>query len=188
MSGIVYLQNNQAITTSRLVAEKFNKNHYHVVRTINELVRGLSNFGDTPLFESTTYYNEQNGQEYPMYYMNRDGFALLVMGFTGKKALQFKLDFIEAFNEMEQKIRDGLRPDVSALSMEEIGHLLIEKGKELKTAKQRIAELESVVNDPNVRMTRLENKVDRRLSELEDLVRGSIRAELIMKAEEGLGV
>lgn len=55
------------------------------------------------MFEKSTYTNERNRQ-YPMYYINRDGFALLAMGFTGKKALQFKLSYIQAFNEMEKQI------------------------------------------------------------------------------------
>ena len=58
----------------------------------------------TPMFEETTYIHEQNGQTYPMYYLNRDGFTLLAMGFTGKKALQFKLQYIDAFNRMEEML------------------------------------------------------------------------------------
>jgi phage antirepressor YoqD-like protein len=60
----------------------------------------------TPMFEETTYVNEQNGQEYPMYIMNRDGFSLLTMGFTGKQALRFKLDYIRAFNQMEEMVKN----------------------------------------------------------------------------------
>lgn len=46
-------------------------------------------------------YIAQNGKENPMFIMNRDGFNLLTMGFTGSKALNYKLEFIEAFNKME---------------------------------------------------------------------------------------
>ena len=56
------------------------------------------------MFQKSTYTNEQNGQTYPMYLMNRDGFTLLAMGFTGKKALQFKLAYIDAFNTMEAEL------------------------------------------------------------------------------------
>ena len=45
-----------------------------------------------------------------MYYMNRDGFSLLAMGFTGKKAIDFKLKFIEAFNKMEEHIKNENKP------------------------------------------------------------------------------
>lgn len=57
------------------------------------------------MFVKGTYVNSQNGQSYPEYYMNRDGFTLLAMGFTGSKALQFKLQYIDAFNEMEQQVK-----------------------------------------------------------------------------------
>lgn len=50
----------------------------------------------------SSYIHEQNGQKYPKYYMNRDGFSLLVMGFTGKEAIEWKMRYIDAFNRMEQ--------------------------------------------------------------------------------------
>ena len=50
--------------------------------------------------------HEYRGQKFPMYLMNRDGFILLVMGFTGKKALEWKLKYIEAFNAMEKQLRE----------------------------------------------------------------------------------
>lgn len=56
------------------------------------------------MFCKTTYVNKQNNQTYPMYLMNRDGFSLLVMGFTGAKALEWKLKYIQAFNEMEKDL------------------------------------------------------------------------------------
>lgn len=61
------------------------------------------------MFEETTYIHPQNGQEYPMFVMNRDGFTLLAMGFTGDKALRFKLDYIKAFNAMEETIKNPHR-------------------------------------------------------------------------------
>ena len=54
-----------------------------------------------------SYTHPQNHQEYKMYYMNKDGFTLLAMGFTGKKAMQFKLDYIQAFNQMEKVIQEN---------------------------------------------------------------------------------
>src|SRR5690554_5793386 len=60
------------------------------------------------MFHEDTY--ENRGKQYPMYYMNRDGFTLLAMGFTGKKALEFKLKYIEAFNRMEQQLKELNQP------------------------------------------------------------------------------
>ena len=80
---LVFIKNDTPLTTSRTVAEKFGKNHQHVMRDIRTLIQqmgGVSNFGQTPMFTETTWTNEQNGQTYPQYLMTRDGFALLAMG------------------------------------------------------------------------------------------------------------
>lgn len=91
------------VTTSLLVAEKFEKEHKHVLDAIRNLV--AENSAASSLFFESQY--ENRGKYYPMFIMSRDGFSLLVMGFTGKQALQFKLDFIDAFNKMEQVIKTG---------------------------------------------------------------------------------
>lgn len=94
--------NDQAVTSSLLIAEKFEKSHDNVLKAIRKMVdEGIVKNNETPMFEETTYINEQNKQAYPMFLMNRDGFTLLAMGFTGKKAMQFKLEYIKAFNKME---------------------------------------------------------------------------------------
>ncbi|MDY5481880.1 MAG: Rha family transcriptional regulator [Veillonella caviae] len=59
----------------------------------------------TKFFQETS--SVYRGQQFPFYLMNRDGFSLLAMGFTGKKALQWKLKYIEAFNEMEETLKQG---------------------------------------------------------------------------------
>ena len=111
-ADLVFIRNNQALTDSRIVAEYFGKRHDNVVRDIRDLIEqigGILKNEETPLFEEATYIHEQNGQSYPMYYMNRDGFTLLAMGFTGKEALQFKLAYIAKFNEMERTL-SNLKP------------------------------------------------------------------------------
>jgi len=95
--------------SSRVLAEKFEKEHFNVVRDIENLIKGVLKIEDTPLnnyFIENTYINNQNNQKYKEYLITRDGFALLVMGFTGKKALAWKLKYIEAFNQMESFIRE----------------------------------------------------------------------------------
>lgn len=107
MDNLVTVYSHQLVTDSRQVAEHFGKRHDHVMRDINSLVKGLPKNGDTQrMFFKASYTNEQNMQTYPMYYMNRDGFSLLVMGFTGAKALEWKLRYIEAFNTMEKALRE----------------------------------------------------------------------------------
>lgn len=106
-SSLVVMKNKQAVTSSLQVAETFGKDHNHIIRDIEKLLEGLSKNGHTQhMFVKGTYVNEQNSQQYSMYYMNRDGFTLLAMGFTGYRALQFKLKYIEAFNVMEQTIKE----------------------------------------------------------------------------------
>lgn len=106
MNELVYLKTEEAMTDSLTVAESFGKQHTKVIRAIENLMEGLPKNGDTPLFVKTWYKHPQNGERYPKYLMNRDGFSLLVMGFTGKKALEWKLKYIDAFNKMESVITE----------------------------------------------------------------------------------
>jgi len=103
MNQLVFKSNNQAVTSSRNIARDFNKQHKHVLDAIDEIKGVAENSAD--LFYETTYIHDQNKQEYREYLMNRDGFTLLVMGFTGKQAMQFKLDYMNAFNRMEQQLK-----------------------------------------------------------------------------------
>lgn len=105
--SLVTIQKKEVITTSLVVSEFFGKNHRDVLHAIRELIKGCAQFYAYPLFIESSYVNSQNGQKYPMYLMNRDGFSLLAMGFTGAKALEFKLAYINAFNEMEEQLRNN---------------------------------------------------------------------------------
>lgn len=110
---ILSTQNGEPVASSRQIAESFGKDHNHVLRDIKALQEGLPKNGQTPMFYKTEYTHEQNGQTYPMYLMNRDGFTLLAMGFTGKAALEWKLKYIQAFNEMEKKLSVPQMPKLS---------------------------------------------------------------------------
>lgn len=105
---IIKINNDEVVVvSSRKVAEDFGKRHDHILRDIDAL---MSNMGVTQnwgnLFIETKYQHEQNKQWYKEYLLTRDGFSLLVMGFTGAKALQWKLKYIEAFNEMEEALKN----------------------------------------------------------------------------------
>lgn len=103
------------MVSSKEVAEKFGKEHKDVLRAIREL-QVPDNFNErnfTPISETDGY-----GREQPVVYMTKDGFFLLAFGFTGKKALQWKLGFLEAFNKMEYAITQelpALRAEVESL-------------------------------------------------------------------------
>lgn len=100
MKDLVSIINNQAVTSSRMVADKFGKRHEHVIDAIRNLL--VTDITVTKMFREDAY--EYRGQKFPMFYMNRDGFVLLVMGFKGKKALKWKLEYIAEFNRMENLI------------------------------------------------------------------------------------
>ena len=109
----VFNREGRILTTSRDVADYFGKNHRDVLAAIDDLI-GTDGVG-VRNFTQTLWTNSQNGQTYREYAMDRDGFTLLVMGFTGAKARKFKLAYITEFNRMEaelnsrQQAPDGLR-------------------------------------------------------------------------------
>lgn len=152
--GLVFNDNGQALTNSVLVAKKFGKSHDNVLKTIRNVIEGgvLKN-NETPMFEETTYINDQNGQVYPMFIMNRDGFTLLAMGFTGKKAMQFKLDYINAFNNMEQALKN--KAPMSELEiLVQSAQALLEQSKRLDDVESR---LESIEQERNESLRLLQN-------------------------------
>lgn len=107
MNKLVMVYKDQLVTDSRQVAEHFEKQHQHVIRDIENLVnkaeeKDASKIGRM-FFETTM--PDAYGRMKRVYLMNRDGFSLLVMGFTGKAALEWKLKFLEAFNAMEKAIK-----------------------------------------------------------------------------------
>ena len=92
-------------TTSLIVAERFGKRHDNVVR----LIKALKVPKDFQLLNFEELSREQivhNGvvRKFPYYELTRDGFALLVMGFTGRRAMAWKIKFLEAFNLMEAEL------------------------------------------------------------------------------------
>lgn len=103
MNDLVIMKDKQAVTSSLQVADTFEKEHKNIMRDIDKLLESGGSKLSREMFATGTY--ENRGKQYPMYYMNRDGFTLLAMGFTGSKALQFKLQYIDAFNKMEQQVK-----------------------------------------------------------------------------------
>lgn len=138
---ILSMQNGEPVVSSRQIAESFEKRHDHVMRDIEDIMRGLPKNGDTPMFYKTEYVHEQNGQSYPMYLMNRDGFTLLAMGFNGKAALEWKLKYIAAFNEMEKKLAEKpqlTRSQLLATALIAAHEELEEKDKQIETMKPKV--------------------------------------------------
>ena len=94
------------VVTSLDIAETFGKEHKNVLRDIKQL-ECSDEFGQLN-FEPSSYINQQN-KEQPMYFITRDGFTLLVMGYTGEKAMKFKEAYIRQFNAMEKALIGKLK-------------------------------------------------------------------------------
>lgn len=145
-------QNNQALTNSLLVAEKFGKNHSDVVRAVDNLLEkaNSSDFQcDAKMDVHKMFYSyaedvpQPNGGLKPAkrYVMNRDGFTLLTMGFTGKKALKFKLEYIAAFNAMETVLKEQQKP-LSAVQMFALqANINLEHEQRLSNVEQKLEAL-----------------------------------------------
>ncbi|MDY6148974.1 MAG: Rha family transcriptional regulator [Porphyromonas sp.] len=104
MGNLVEIKNNQVVVSSRRIAEHFGKRHADVLEGIDNIK--TENSVVTSMFLETSY-KAGTGKAYKEYLMNRDGFSLLVMGFTGKKALEWKIKYIQAFNKMEAALKSG---------------------------------------------------------------------------------
>ena len=92
-------------TTSLEVARHFNRPHDEVLRRVRNLVAQLDGEPLRNFAEGSYTLPITGDQQHPMYRLTRDGFTLLAMGFTGKRALQFKLAYIDAFNRMEAELQ-----------------------------------------------------------------------------------
>lgn len=104
--SLVAVENEHAVTTSLRVAEVFGKQHKDVLKAVKSLDCSEDfhkrNFA---LMQKSIKIGNGAERKSPMYYITRDGFMFLVMGFTGKTAAKWKEAYIKAFNEMEAKIR-----------------------------------------------------------------------------------
>lgn len=104
MNELVYLKSNEAMTDSLKVAEVFNKRHDRVVRAIENIIK------DSPqkwgqCFKKS-HYVDASGKTNKMYLMNERAYSVLVMGFTGKKALEWKWKYADAFDRLRKFVEE----------------------------------------------------------------------------------
>ena len=138
-------QNNQVLTNSLLVAEKFGKEHSDVLRAIDALVSKMAeNQCEGYFAETSVDIPQPNGgvRDSRVVVMNCDGFTLLVMGFTGKKALQFKLDYIAAFNAMEKQLKVLSTPQTYAEALRRLADEVEEKERTKALLEQKTEQLD----------------------------------------------
>lgn len=144
--------NDQAMTSSLLVAKEFGKAHAKVMRDIENLNCSdefrLANFGDS-------YFKNEQGREFPMFTMTKDGFSFLVMGYTGKKAARFKEAYINAFNKMESEIRSSIKPKSQLEILQMSINQLVEQERRLSSVERDIAETKKDIAE--MKQERIEN-------------------------------
>lgn len=104
MEKFTLILNGQVVTTDLLIAKAFSRTPSSIRRTIKNLE--CSDEFRANNFAQTSYLDQQ-GKKQPSYKITKDGFVLLVMGFTGKQATEFKIQYIEAFNEMEKHMNNA---------------------------------------------------------------------------------
>ena len=153
MNEIVFRgTNDQAMTSSLLVAKEFGKVHAKVMRDIENLNCSeefrLANFGNS------SFKNEQ-GKEFPMFTMTKDGFSFLVMGYTGKKAAQFKEAYINAFNKMEAEIRSSVKPKSQLEILQMSINQLVEQEHRISSVERDVAETKKEIAE--MKQERIEN-------------------------------
>lgn len=153
MTDLVFKgQNDQVLTNSLLVAEKFGKRHADVIRSIDNILNTedeLLNAKMRLAFVSTTY-EDSTGKSNPAYIMNQKGFSILVMGWNGIKALKFKNEFYDAFEAMERSLKEIKTPQTYAEALrrladeveakEQIQYQLEQKTEQLEQKTEQLDE------------------------------------------------
>lgn len=129
---LVFIHNDKPVTDSLTVAEVFGKRHDNVLKDIREL--GCSAEFRLLNFEESYYINQQ-GRQMPKYIMTEQGFTLLVMGYTGPKAMEFKEMYIAEFHRMREELQRQKLPAT-------IEDLIIMQAQSVKELKAKVAQIE----------------------------------------------
>ncbi len=108
--GVFADQGGVARVDSLFVAEVFDKQHRHVLRDIARIIEPKSGLSENFIHDNfmLSTYKDARGRKLPRYLLTRDGFTMLVIGYTGQKAMYFKELYIQRFNEMEECVRSLL--------------------------------------------------------------------------------
>lgn len=174
---------------SLFVADYFGKNHQHVMRDIRKITAedsGLTIEFAQSNFGRGSYVDAQN-QKRPCYYLTRDGFTMLVMGYTGKKAMKFKEMYIKRFNEMEATIKHlvSLRMEYPLLT-ENIA--LIHENPKVYHFTNEVNMLNRIVTGMSAKEYKLANGIDLSVSSIRPFLSEKEREmlDILQKIDAGL--
>jgi len=166
LSDFVQIKDDAVYTTSRIVAEKFEKRHDNVLQAIENIAHLKNQVSETFFMEDI--YIDPTGRSVKQYLITEEGAMLLIMGFTGEKALSVKLKFISEFKRMKEYIR--------TLEANPIERILANYTNQLETARAitQMLEIEAkkqeVLIAQNKQLTTTINFKDQQLAESEPKV------------------
>jgi len=192
MTNIIKVSSNagKLVVSSREIAINFEKSNSVVNRSIENLIEETSMQNCTHLFIESNY-KDSYGREQKEYLLTRDGFSLLVMGFTGQKSLEWKLKYIEAFNQMEQQLKapmQELSPQLQLLINMELKQREIEMA--ITETKQEVQDMRDVIKLDTTSWREdtatLVNKIAKRLGGYEHIK--PIREESYKLLDQRMGV
>jgi Rha family phage regulatory protein len=190
LNQLVFIEKNQAVTDSLTVAEVFEKEHRRVMQDIRDL--GCSEEFRQHNFVQSFYLNSQN-KEMPMYQMNKKGFTLLAMSYTGKEAMKFKEAYIDQFEKMEEELK---KPRVLSEREQLVAamKLSIESAEEIASVKEEVKEVRGMVENQitldHGEQRRVQIGIASRIYELESdkQLRSPLFAELYREIRNRFGV
>lgn len=146
MNELVFIQNDEILVSSKDIANNFSKRHDNVLRDIESIEKDVLNFEE--MFHKGGS-KDSYGRSQPCYFMNRDGFTLLAMGFTGKQALDWKIKYINAFNQMEKQLKSATPQltgeELMAKALIEANSVLARQSKQLEEQKPKVLFANSVI-------------------------------------------
>jgi Rha family phage regulatory protein len=190
MPQLVFVANNKAITTSLIVADVFSKDHKRVMQDIREME--CSDEFRQHNFVLSSYVSNQN-KELPMYQMNKKGFTLLAMGYTGKEAMKFKEAYIEQFEKMEEELKKP-KPLSEREQLMASMRLSLETAEEITQVKGEVKEIRGMVENQitldHGEQLRIKKGVGSRVYEIESdpAVRSVLFRELYRDIKDRFGV
>ncbi|MFZ1492059.1 MAG: Rha family transcriptional regulator [Candidatus Competibacter denitrificans] len=116
-SALVSLKDGKPVTTSLIVAESFGKRHDNVLRDVERITKSPAYLERNQLNFEAVDYLDAKGERRPMFEMDRQGFEILAMGFTGEEALRWKFKYSDAFASMEQSLKSPAPNDLLAAQL-----------------------------------------------------------------------